>query len=188
MSATAISEERRSAMAGDEELVKRVISGDCDALDELLERYYPKILKYCLWHLPSREEAEDVTQEVMIKVIRHMRRKPLFFQFRPYIYQIAKNTCTDMYRKKKIIAVSLDDEENAIDLPAPEPTGGIWDEELVRAIRSLPEDLREVILLRYCQELSLREVAAAADVPLRTAQSRLHRAIEKLRKEYRHDL
>lgn len=58
-------------MMPDETLVTKVLDGDSKALDELLERYYPKILKYCLWHLSSKEEAEDATQEVMIKMVRH---------------------------------------------------------------------------------------------------------------------
>ena len=58
-------------MMPDETLVTKVLDGDSNALDELLERYYPKILKYCLWQLSSKEEAEDATQEVMIKMVRH---------------------------------------------------------------------------------------------------------------------
>ena len=59
--------EDEGPMMSDETLVTKVLDGDSKALDELLERYYPKILKYCLWHLSSKEEAEDATQEVMIR-------------------------------------------------------------------------------------------------------------------------
>ncbi len=172
-------------MVPDETLVQKVLDGDSKALDELLERYYPKILKYCLWHLSSKEEAEDATQEVMIKVVRHIRRSTRSFHFKSYIYQIAKNTCIDICRKKHIDTVPLDTLTHEAVLT--ETAYGFKDEELISLISALPDDLREVILLRYGQQMSLQEISEATGVPLRTAQSRLHRAVNRIRKEYRND-
>lgn len=172
-------------MVPDEILIQKVLDGDSKALDELLERYYPKILKYCLWHLSSKEEAEDATQEVMIKVVRHIRRSTRSFHFKPYIYQIAKNTCIDIYRKKHIDTVPLDTLTHEAVLT--KTACRFKDEELVSLIRALPDDLREVILLRYGQQMSLQEISEATGVPLRTAQSRLRRAVNRIRKEYKDD-
>ena len=163
----------------DEMLVQKVIDGDSAALDELLERYYPKILKYCLFHLSSKEEAEDATQDVMIKAVRHIRSSSFSFRFCPYIYQIARNTCIDIYRKPKPDTVSLDSGDFLIPSPSYTTSSGINDEELIALVHSLPDDLSEVILLRYSQQLSLKEIAVITNVPLRTAQSRLNRAIKK---------
>ena len=172
-------------MAPDEILLQKVLDGDSKALDELLERYYPKIMKYCLWHLSSREEAEDATQEVMIKVVRHLRRITRSFHFKSYIYQIAKNTCIDIYRKKHVDTVPLDPLTHEAVLA--ETVYRFKDDELISLIHTLPDDLREVILLRYGQQMSLQEIAEATGVSMRTAQSRLRRAVNKIRKEYKND-
>ncbi len=173
-------------MVPDEILVQKVLDGDPESLDELVERYYPKILKYCLWHLSSKEEAEDATQEVMIKVVRHFRRGTRSFHFKPYIYQIAKNACIDIYRKNRIDTVPLESLTHETVLT--ETANQFKDEELVSLISTLPDDLREVILLRFGQQMSLQEISEATGVPLRTAQSRLRRAVSRIRKEYKNDV
>jgi len=172
-------------MVPDEILVQKILDGDSKALDELLERYYPQILKYCIWHLSSREEAEDATQEVMIKVVRHIKRITRSFHFKPYIYQITKNTCIDIYRKKQIDTVPLD--PLAHEAVLKETEYQFKDDELVSVISTLPDDLKEVILLRYGQQMSLQEIAEATGVSMRTAQSRLRRAVNRIRKEYKND-
>ena len=58
----------------EDKLIKRIEQGDITAADELIEVYYPEILKYCIWHAPNRTLAEDATQETFLKLIRYMNK------------------------------------------------------------------------------------------------------------------
>ena len=58
----------------EDKLIRRIEQGDVTAADELVEKYYPEILKYCIWHAPDRTLAEDAVQETLLKAIRYMNR------------------------------------------------------------------------------------------------------------------
>lgn len=153
------------------------------ALDELIERYYPVILRYCMWHAPNRTCAEDAAQETFLKAIRHLNAYAHRGHFRAFLYQIAANTCIDMRRKRDGINLSLEAladewlcEEDGYDL-AEESM------EIRRLVRCLPEQLKEIVLLRFSQELTLREIAEITHLPLRTAQSRLRTALKLIKKQ-----
>lgn len=153
------------------------------ALDELIERYYPVILRYCMWHAPNRACAEDAAQETFLKAIRHLNAYAHRGHFRAFLYQIAANTCIDMRRKRDGTNLSLEAladewlcEEDGYDL-AEESM------EIRRLVRCLPEQLREIVLLRFSQELTLREIAEITHLPLRTAQSRLRTALKLIKKQ-----
>lgn len=174
-------------MIPEDVLIQKALKKDEDALSELLKRYYPKVLSYCLWHTVSRQDAEDAAQETLIKTFRHIQRSGDCSHFRSFIYQVARNTCIDLTRKQTGRFVSLDAFDWEIPSLSYEDHPDNEDEPLVRYTASLPEELREVILLRFGQDLTLREIARITDVPLRTAQSRLNRALKKLRKEWKND-
>ena len=92
-------------MTHEEQLIRQIQKGRRECLDELIELYYPAILRYCLWHMPDAESAQDATQETFLKLMRFIGRYEHRGQFKAFLYRIAANTCTDIRRR----------------LPSPEP-------------------------------------------------------------------
>lgn len=170
-------------MTREDELVKRMEQGDRDAADELITMFYPDILRYCLWHAPNRSLAEDAVQETFLKAIRYFDRYTHKGKFRSFLYQIAANTCIDMQRKNRHPDISLEGSE--IDPSYSDPAFEVIHSDLAlrQLVGGLPEEQREIVLLRFGQDLTLREIAEVVHLPLRTVQTRLRSALKKLKAE-----
>ncbi len=168
-------------MTREDKLIQRIEQGDLGAADELIAMFYPEILRYCLWHAPNRSLAEDAAQETFLKVIRYFDRYTHKGQFKAFLYQVTANTCIDMRRKNRCPDVSLED--SAIEPVYAEPAFDAIhaDMALRQLIGSLPKDLQEIVLLRFGQDLTLQEIAKILHMPLRTVQSKLRRALKKLK-------
>lgn len=171
-------------MTREDELIQRIEQGDTDAADELVEMFYPEILRYCLWHAPDRSLAEDAAQETFLKAVRYFNRYVHKGKFRSFLYQIAANTCIDMRRKKWLTDLSY--EELSVDVPKIEAGFEEVHSDLIlkQLVNSLPSKSREIMILRFGQDLSLKEIASIIGLPLRTVQSRLRSALKRLKKEF----
>lgn len=170
-------------MTREDRLIKKIEQGDIRAADELIGIYYPEILRYCLWHAPNRAFAEDAAQETFLKALRYFDRYTHRGKFRAFLYQIAANTCIDMSRKIRTTEMSLEEMQTE---PAKEETGYEnvqSDMALQQMVKGLPPDQQEIVLLRFGQDLTMREIAEAVNIPLRTVQTRLRSALKKLKKE-----
>ena len=168
-------------MTGENVLFKRIEQGDRLALQELIGMYYPEILRYCIWKAPDRYMAEDAAQETFLKAIRYFDRYVHKGKFKSFLYQIAANTCIDMNRKKYLTDVGY--EQLSKEAEYQETGFGEVDDDLQirQMVAALPEEWQEIVILRYAQELSMREIAQIVHLPLRTVQSRLRLALKKLR-------
>ena len=169
-------------MTREDKLIKRMEQGDRSAADELIGIYYPEILRYCLWHAPNRSLAEDATQETFLKVIRYFDRYTHQGRFKPFLYQIAANTFIYMQRNNFCQDISL--EEVTIESAYLEPGFENIQSDMVlkQLVKNLPTDLQEIVILRFGQDLTLREIAQVVDMPVRTVQSRLRSALKKIKK------
>ncbi len=167
-------------MKREEELIQRIKQGDMDAANELVGMYYAEILQYCLWHTQNRAVAEDAAQETFLKVIRYFDRYAHKGKFKSFLYQVAAHTCTDLWRKNKRFDVPLES------LVEPAYQGEELEEvrsdmALRQLVGGLPDELQEIVLLRFGQDLTLREIAETLHMPLRTVQTRLRSALKKLK-------
>lgn len=169
---------RRKDLTREDEIFRKLKQGDEQAPEELVRLYYPEILRYCLWHAPDRMTAEDAAQETFLKAIRYLDRYEHKGKFRPFLYQIAANTCVDEWRKKK--AGPLPEE---LEYTEPEFIRAEADLDFRLLVERLPEDTKEIVLLRFAQELTLREIGLVLELPLRTVQSRLRKALKQIKKE-----
>lgn len=161
----------------------RIEHSDTQAVEELVRIYYPEIFRYCLWHAPNRILAEDAVQETFLKAIRYTDRDTFHGKFKAFLYKIAANTCIDMRRKKwttEKALVDLDTEpqymENGFE-------GAEEDLQLRQLVRNLKAELQEIVILRFGQELTMREIAEITGTPLRTVQSRLRKALKQIEQE-----
>ena len=170
----------------EDELIRQIKEGRRECLDELIKLYYPVILRYCMWHMPDKESAQDATQETFLKLVRFIDRYSHKGQFKAFLYKIAANTCIDIKRKTASPELSLDAFPDWTLPIAPLTENGFQAAEdrqqLSSALACLNSEQRELILLRYGQELTLKEISAVTGLPLRTVQTRLRRAVQKLNK------
>jgi RNA polymerase sigma-70 factor (ECF subfamily) len=156
--------------------MQKIKKGDSASLDELVTLYYPDILNYCLWKTQDRQIAEDATQETFLKLVTHFDGYTYRGKFKAYIYKIAANVCVDFKRKKKEEA--LPDDLFAYDNRLEQAESKM---DFLIILKQLPTEQQEIVLLRFGQELKIREIAEISDLPLRTVQSRLNSALKIMR-------
>ena len=164
----------------DEKLIRQIQCGHTEYADELIERYYSSILRYCTWHCYHADRAEDLTQETFLRVFRNIGSFELKGSFKTYLYTIARHLCIDENRKQT--ALELEDT-----IPVEDKNlQTVRDREQINYLLSLLNPVqREVILLHCGQQLSFREISQILNIPARTVQSRVRAALAILRKEKR---
>jgi RNA polymerase sigma-70 factor (ECF subfamily) len=176
----------------DEELVVVLAGGDASALRTLMERYRGPLFGYLVRMLASRDDAEDLFQEVFLRVLRHASRFQSGRRFRPWVYAIASNLVKNTYRWRSYRqAVPLDKEGDDGSSLAGSLAGHVErpDEPAERAetalavreaVEALPPKGRTALVLFYYQGLSYDEVAESLEIPLGTVKSRIHNAMKRL--------
>lgn len=173
--------------ATDAELVTQYLTGDSHAFSELVKRYTRAIYNVTFRYTNDAHEAENLTQETFLRAWNALPRIALDKPLKPYLVKIAVNLCHDWAEQKKIANVLPLEAEGETELPdeASDPLHMVNDLELRERVRAklelLPPLYRTVIALRYTEEMSYEEMAAALDIPMNTVRTHLHRAKMKLR-------
>lgn len=171
----------------EEILLKRIRAGDGAALEELIRLYYPEILKYCKWHAPDSFLAEDAAQETFIKAVRYLESCRFSGKFRAFLYKIASNTCIDMKRSRCRKDESVEELEVEIGYEEPGFASLEEEENLKGYVRRLDAECQEIVLLRFGQDLKLKEIAEIMDLPMRTVQSKLRKGLKQIEKEWKEE-
>lgn len=173
--------------ATEAELVTKHLAGDPHAFAELVKRYTNAIYNVTYRFTNDAHEAENLTQETFLRAWNVLPRIALDKPLKPYFVKIAVNLCRDWAAQKKIaFELPLETEsETAYADETSDPLRAVSDEELRERVRAkldeLPALLRTVITLRYTEEMSYEEMAAALDLPINTVRTHLHRAKMRLR-------
>ncbi|MGI6358822.1 MAG: RNA polymerase sigma factor [Bacillota bacterium] len=179
-------------MVSDEDLCQQLQSGSEAALEALVHRYHGPIFGYVYRQVHEEAAAQDLVQETFIRVCTRIGQYRYPEPFRPWLYRIALNICRDYWksayyqqrqRTESISAGLLDDCANVACIYDWQETRA----EVRRAILSLDETYREVLVLRFYQDLKLAEIADILQAPLGTVKWRLFQALrlvkDLLRKE-----
>ncbi|PIU01892.1 hypothetical protein COT68_00780 [bacterium (Candidatus Torokbacteria) CG09_land_8_20_14_0_10_42_11] len=188
----------------DQKLISLYLAGDEKSLEILFNRYLKMIYSFIYRYVGDQEAAEDVAQEVFVKVWKNLKkfnpRKNRFANFKlrrqknfkTWLFKIAKNASIDFLRKKKIIPFSSFDNEDGNALtdtladPAPLPDALLERQDLAnlltRALAKISFKYRAVLLLRYNNHFTFREIAESLGEPLNTIKSRHRRALIILKK------
>ena len=175
----------------DEELVEAFRAGDLAAFDVLVRRWERKIQGAIHRILGREEDARDLCQETFLKAYRALGSFKGEARFSSWLYQIALNLCRDRMRRTKGKAVvSLTEAEEGgtgLEMASGRPSAldlvlaGDLARAVAEAVASLPEEQREVIVLKEYQELTFVEIALVLGVPLSTVKTRLYRGLGQLR-------
>lgn len=170
---------------GEEKLIQRAIKGGASAFGSLYDYYQPKIYRFVLIKVGRREEAEDLTHEVFKNAWQNISNyKHLGFPFSSWLYKIARNQIVDYYRTKK--------DETSIEKTDPEyfvvpasihaDLGAKMEIEKVRvAIAQLRPDYQDVLIMRFVEDLPVKEVALTLDKSEGAVKLLQHRAIKELK-------
>jgi len=178
----------------DIDLIQQYLRGDSKSLDVLIEKYLKIIYGFVYKNVggsPSGQAiAEDITQEIFIKVWKNIRKFDQNKTFKPWLFQIAKNTAIDYLRKKKSIPFSSFENEkgqnplveNIADIPL-NLLEKLSDEKTIAGVmQGLTEKEQKVVNLRLTEGMSFKEIAEASKEPVNTVKSRYRRSLIILRK------
>lgn len=181
-----------SIAQNDQELVTHYIQGNEFALETLIKRHKRKIYSYIYNLVKDRDLAEDLFQDTFIKVINTLKGRNYNEEgkFLPWVMRIAHNLVIDYFRKaKKMQTTSGGDDWNIFD------SLNVFDDtihdkmekkqikaDVRKLIEKLPDDQREVLVMRHYEDLSFKEIAEISNISINTALGRMRYALINLRK------
>jgi RNA polymerase sigma-70 factor (ECF subfamily) len=190
----AISTEQAEASQRENAAIARGLKRqDPDLLDPLIELYQHRLLRYLLFLTGKREVAEDLFQETWMRVLMRGGQYNGKARFDTWLFTIARNLVIDLSRKRTM--ASLDEMsdssedgrafEIAADEPSPLDQFQLREDraEVAQVLLKLEPNYREVLVLRFHEELSLEEIASVTRAPLSTVKSRLYRGLAALKPE-----
>ena len=169
-------------------LMREVRNGRTGALATLFERHHARLYRFCLRLIGNRQTAEDLVQDVFMRMLKYRATFRDDVAFGPWMFRIARNACTDHLRRS--VREGSPDRSSAApieDLPAADRCAAAEDgrAELVRrALLSLPLERREVLVLSRYEFKSYEEIAHALGCSVGAVKLRAHRAIKQLREVY----
>jgi len=177
----------------DQELVKKFLKGDKSSIEVLIKRHKNKVYTYIILTVKNQHLAEDIFQDTFIKVIKSLQEGKYKDngKFLSWVIRIAHNLIIDHYRKEKQINTYSNEDYEADIFNSKKLADGNVEEFLIqdqitsdvrRLIEELPDDQKQVILLRHYGGLSFKEIAEQTDVSINTALGRMRYALINLRK------
>lgn len=176
----------------DRQLIDDYLQGNQLALDSLIKEHFQGIYRFIFYYVNNQLVAEDLTQEVFLKVWRNLKKYQPEKKFSSWLLTIAKNTALDYLKKKKELVWSDFEDQDGNNfltdsLIDPEPLPNIILEQaetkqlITNALADLSAPDRAIILLYYKEQLNLREIAETLVEPLNTVKSRYRRGLIKLK-------
>jgi RNA polymerase sigma-70 factor (ECF subfamily) len=183
------------AESTDETLVVRYRRGDRTAFSEIVRRYQTPLYNFALRYLRDRDRARDITQETFLRLVKRAAEFKHESRFSTWLFAIARNLCIDELRKGKHRNHPSIDESSGDGSPLGERLGSpdpsperrastsLARETIVRAIEALPDEQREVFLLRQIGGVPFAEIARLTETSENTVKSRMRYALGKLQSE-----
>ncbi len=162
----------------DETLIQAVSGGDTHAFEVLYYRYRDWVVRLACRYADHHDDALDVLQETFAYLLRKAPHLHLSARMTTFLYPVVKHLALDARAKRG----RLNPRET---LPEPEAPAVRQDDplrtELAQVMASLSDDQREIVLMRFVDDLTLAEIAEALSLPIGTVKSKLHRALQRLR-------
>lgn len=167
-------------------LIKEAVDGSSESFGKLYDLYQPKIYRFIFLKVSHREEAEDLTHQVFLSAWQNIKGfKIKSFPFSSWLYKIAKNKVIDHYRlKKSTLSFDSVDENIFADYNLPEfaVDRSFELEKIKKAMSEITEEQQDVLIMRFVEDLPLKEVALALDKSIGAVKLIQFRAVNKLKK------
>lgn len=173
-------------------LAQALRSGDPDVLDTLIEQYQHRLMRYLISITGNRATAEDVFQETWLHVLERGHQYREQWKFEVWLFSIARHLVIDLSRRKKSDSLDLlmNPDEGAGFEPTALTSSPFEDvlasesaAQMAQVLLRIPAAYREVLTLRFHEDLALEEMANIIRAPLSTVKSRLYRGLDALRQE-----
>ncbi len=171
----------------EEMLIAKAQSGDKEAFEKLLEKYKNMILSMAYYISQNEYDALDMAQEVYVKLYKNVYKFEGKSKFSTWVYSVARNTCIDEYKRikrNKTNSYETDEKDMSVDTDGPEEI--ILKKELSDFVRlllsELPPIYNKILVLRYIEGLSYREIAKRLECSEGTVKSRLFRGKKMMKK------
>ncbi len=165
----------------DEQLIAKMQEGQMEYGSLLYDRYQRKVFSYFCYMGISKTEAEDLTQDVFFKLIKALSSFDTNRKFKPWIYQIMRNTFRDFSKKKRKIEYQeiddfpIDMEDHNLELNH---------QILLKSLGLLPPEQRELVLMAKIQKMKQREIAQILNIEENAVKARVYRAMNTLKKQF----
>ena len=178
-------------LPGEKKIVERCLQGDDSAWETIVRHYGKRVYNLSYRYVNRRDEAEDLTQEIFIKVYQNLKSfHPDMGSLRNWILKIGRNLIIDRYRQtRRFQAIGGTEEMEAMNLEdknTPDPLRAAEQEEasafLMSGLVALPPELKEAIILRDLEKLSYQEITDLLSIPEGTVKSRINRGRLELAK------
>jgi RNA polymerase sigma-70 factor (ECF subfamily) len=176
-----------------ESLIQRCLRGDQLAWDAVVRQYRRKVFNVAYKFVGNHDEAEDLTQEIFLKVFKSLHTFDRRANFQTWLISVSRNLCIDHYRSVRHERQTIDRTADSSELSAvstePGPVAALEQQDRVallrRAMAELPESLRTAVMMRDIQDLSYQEIAARLELPEGTVKSRINRGRTELARQIR---
>jgi RNA polymerase sigma-70 factor (ECF subfamily) len=176
-----------------EAVIQRCLQGDELAWDAIVRQYRRKVFNVAYKFVGRQEEAEDLTQDIFLKVFRSLGTFDRRANFQTWLISVSRNLCIDHYRsvrqERQAIDHGVDPNELTPSSPDPGPVAAIEQQDRVALLRealaALTAPLRTAVLMRDIQELSYQEIADRLKLPEGTVKSRINRGRSELARQIR---
>jgi len=172
-------------------LIERCLRGDQTAWETIVRQHWRKVFNVAYKFVGKHDEAEDLTQDIFLKIFRSLDTFDRRANFQTWLISISRNLCIDYYRSVRKERQTIDRDISADDLSPTSreigPLAALEQRDMVallrQALSSLPASLRTAVLLRDIQELSYQEIAGRLHLPEGTVKSRINRGRKELARQ-----
>lgn len=160
-------------------LIRKMRRGDEKAFDLFVHEYYEDILRYCTYHSNDAEDAKDLTQDTFLQFFRNLSGYSHIGKAKNYLYTIARNLCNNYHKKKNMPDLNYIENEGYSEGIEADTITQIT---VLTCLNQLPDELREVLILYYYQNLKQAEIADVLGIGLPLVKYRLKKAKEQMKK------
>lgn len=170
----------------DIQLVKSLQKGDIKAFDRLFENYARRLLYFARGYLKSKEDAEDLVQEVFIKIWEKRKEIKEYYSFQSFIFTITYNAIKKYFRTKnteqKYLKIFQEDFNESVDSTKLEIEYNEISQQVISAIEKLPPRRKEIFKLSREQGLPHKEIARIMEISPKTVENQIREAIKQIKK------
>jgi RNA polymerase sigma-70 factor, ECF subfamily len=179
----------RASMESDtQQIALGLRQGNVAVLEALVKQYQYRLVRYLIYVLGRRDGVDDLVQETWLRVLERGSSYDGHSRFEPWLFRVARNIALDAMRKRPMFSLDSNDDDGvgptrASDKPSPFTLAARTEDadRLARSLQTLEPVQREVLVLRFQEDLSLQEISAIVGAPVSTVASRIYRGLATLR-------